>query len=102
MVMSQKIKIKTVISKAQKNKKTPLNKVNNTYLTLINNAMSKKYYTRIFYKESWGFWIFKRYSFYIQDKDESITEVHVDKSTWGAYNIGDYYIRYEDKKSSRI
>lgn len=46
---------------------------------------------KIYYKESWGFWIFKRYSFYVQDEFEGLTEYIVDKNTWNRYNIGDTY-----------
>ena len=46
---------------------------------------------KIYYKEYWGFWIFKGYSFYVQDEQESLTEIIVDKSTWESYDIGDTY-----------
>jgi len=45
---------------------------------------------RIIHKVKWGFWFFKRYSFYVEDKGEGITEVFVDKKTWENYGIGDY------------
>ena len=46
---------------------------------------------KIYYKETWGFWIFKRYSFYVQDEQEGLTEILVDKNTWQSYDIGDTY-----------
>ena len=46
---------------------------------------------KIYYKESWGFWFFKRYSFYVEDELEGLTEIIVDKKTWENYNIGDIY-----------
>ena len=46
---------------------------------------------KIYFKESWGFWIFKYYSFYVEDSNEGLTEILIDKNTWNRYNIGDYY-----------
>lgn len=46
---------------------------------------------KIYYKETWGFWIFKRYSFYVRDEQEGLTEILVDKNTWQSYDIGDTY-----------
>jgi hypothetical protein len=46
---------------------------------------------KIYHKDVWGFWIFKRYSFYVEDESESLTEILVDKKTWMWYNIGDKY-----------
>ena len=46
---------------------------------------------KIYYKESWGFWIFKYYSFYVEDSNEGLTEILIDKNTWNRYNIGDTY-----------
>jgi hypothetical protein len=46
---------------------------------------------KIYHKESWGFWIFTRYSFYTEDEWGGLTEVLVDKDTWNRYNIGDKY-----------
>ena len=46
---------------------------------------------KIYHKDVWGFWIFKRYSLYLEAKNEALTEVLVDKTTWEFYNIGDYY-----------
>ena len=49
---------------------------------------------KIYYKESWGFWIFKRYSFYVEDELEGLTEVLVSKDEWLKYKIGDTYEIY--------
>ena len=46
---------------------------------------------KIIHKDECGFWIFKRYSFIIEDQDEGLTEVVVDKQTYDGYNIGDKY-----------
>lgn len=46
---------------------------------------------KVIYKETWGFWIFKRYSMIIEDENESLTEIIVDKATFKKYNIGDEY-----------
>jgi hypothetical protein len=46
---------------------------------------------KIYFKETWGFWFFKRYSFYVQDEQEGLTEILVDKNTWQSYDIGDPY-----------
>jgi len=46
---------------------------------------------KIYYKETWGFWFFKRYSFYVEDEQEGLTEILVDKNTWLSYDIGDPY-----------
>jgi hypothetical protein len=45
---------------------------------------------RIISKDKWGFWIFVRYSFIVEDQNDSITEIVVDKSRWEKYTIGDY------------
>jgi hypothetical protein len=47
---------------------------------------------KIYHKDVWSFWIFKRYSIYIEDEFHSLTEVLVDKQTWERYNIGDIYV----------
>jgi hypothetical protein len=46
---------------------------------------------KIYHKDVWGFWIFKRYSLYVESPNEGLTEILVDKSTWEFYNVGDYY-----------
>lgn len=46
---------------------------------------------KIYHKDAWGFWIFKRYSLYVVDDLEGLTEILVDKTTWEFYNVGDYY-----------
>lgn len=58
----------------------------------------KDKYSKVYYKDIWGFWIFKRYSLYVEDKTEGVTEVLVDKVTWELYNIGD---RYEIPRTTR-
>jgi hypothetical protein len=45
---------------------------------------------RIIGKDKWGFWFFTRYSFYVEDKDEGITEVFVNRETWEDFGVGDY------------
>jgi hypothetical protein len=45
---------------------------------------------RIVHKDKRGFWIFTKYYFYIEDKDEGLTEVFVDKQTWEEFDVGDY------------
>jgi len=64
--------------------------------------MKNKHYMKIYHKDSWGFWIFTRHSLYVQDEEESLTELIVDKSTWSAYNVGDYYTKHEDKEKARV
>jgi hypothetical protein len=46
---------------------------------------------KIYHKDVWGFWFFKRYSFYVEDESEGLTEILVDKNTWMRYNVGDFY-----------
>jgi hypothetical protein len=46
---------------------------------------------KIYHKDVWGFLFFKRYSFYVEDEDQSLTEILVDKDTWDLYNTGDVY-----------
>ena len=46
---------------------------------------------KIIHKDVCGFWIFKRYSMIVEDKNEGLTEVIVDKATYERYNIGDKY-----------
>jgi hypothetical protein len=46
---------------------------------------------KIYHKDAWGFWFLKRYSFYVEDESEGLTEILVDKYTWMKYNVGDYY-----------
>jgi hypothetical protein len=45
----------------------------------------------IYYKDVWGFWFLKRYSFYVEDESGGLTEILVDINTWVRYNIGDSY-----------
>ena len=59
--------------------------------------MNRKNNLKVYHKDSWGFWIFARYSLYVQDADDGLTELLVDKNTWSRYNIGDYYIKHEGK-----
>jgi hypothetical protein len=46
---------------------------------------------KIYHKDVWGFWFFKRYSFYVEDESEGLIEILVDKNTWLRYNVGDFY-----------
>jgi len=46
---------------------------------------------KIIHKDKCGFWIFVRYSMIVEDDDEGLTEVVVDKYTYMNYNIGDTY-----------
>ena len=46
---------------------------------------------KIYQKDVWGFWIFKRYSLFLEDDTEGLREILVDKKTWEFYNVGDYY-----------
>ena len=46
---------------------------------------------KIYHKDAWGFWIFKRYSLYVEDELEGLTEVLVTKDDWLKYKIGDLY-----------
>ena len=47
---------------------------------------------KIIEKSFCGFWIFKnRYSLILEDENEGLTEVIVDKDTYNNYNIGDAY-----------
>ena len=46
---------------------------------------------KIYHKDVWGFWFFKRYSLYVEDESEGLMEVMVDKYTWMQYDVGDYY-----------
>lgn len=51
----------------------------------MNNKM------RIIHKSNWGFWISSRYSFILEDEEESLTEIVVNKKTFNKFNVGDYY-----------
>jgi hypothetical protein len=46
---------------------------------------------KIIHKDKWNFWPFKRYSFYLESKDESLIEVSVSKQVWEKFNIGDSF-----------
>jgi hypothetical protein len=46
---------------------------------------------KIYHKDVWGFWIFARYSFFLEDELEGLIEVTVDKNTWMRYDVGDFY-----------
>jgi len=47
---------------------------------------------KIIHKDTCGFWIFKnRYSMIVEDENEGLTEIVVDKETFNKYNIGDTY-----------
>jgi hypothetical protein len=47
---------------------------------------------KIYHKDVWGFWFLKRYSLYVEDEEQSLTEIPVDKDTWSMYNVGDIYV----------
>ena len=58
---------------------------------------------KIIHKDVCGFWIFKnRYSMIIEDENEGLTEVLVDKQTFNRYNIGDIYEKISWRKSRPI
>ena len=46
---------------------------------------------KIYHKDAWGFWIFKRYSLFLEDENEGLTEITVDRKTWEYCKIGDFY-----------
>ena len=46
---------------------------------------------KIIHKDKCGFWIFVRYSMIVEDENEGLTEVIVDKKTFNIYNVGDNY-----------
>jgi hypothetical protein len=46
---------------------------------------------KIIHKDYWGFWIFKRYSFILENEEESLTEIVVKKEVWEKWNVGDLY-----------
>jgi hypothetical protein len=56
---------------------------------------------KIYHKDVWRFLFFKRYSFYVEDENQSLTEIEVDKNTWDLYNVGDVYeeFKLEEKVS---
>ncbi len=47
---------------------------------------------KIYHKDAWGFWFLKRYSFYVESEEQSLTEITVDRDTWNMYNVGDIYV----------
>jgi len=46
---------------------------------------------KIIQKDCWGFWIFKRYSFILEDEEEGLTEVVVPKYIWENSSVGNYF-----------
>ena len=46
---------------------------------------------KIIHKDKWGFWFFKRYTFIVEDEDESLTELNVSKDKWMRFKVGDFY-----------
>ena len=58
---------------------------------------------KIIEKSFCGFWIFEnRYSMIVEDENEGLTDVIVDKSTFERYNIGDKYEKISWTKSGGI
>lgn len=47
---------------------------------------------KIYHKDTWGFWFFRRYSFYVGDEFDSLSEILVDKNIWIKHNVGDYFV----------
>lgn len=47
---------------------------------------------KIYHKDSWGFWIFRRFSLYVEDAEGNLTEVLVDRKTWNSSDAGDKYV----------
>jgi hypothetical protein len=48
-------------------------------------------FMKIINKSNWGFWIFSRYSFILENDEEGLTEIVVNKKTFDKFNVGDYY-----------
>lgn len=46
---------------------------------------------KIIHKDRVGFWFLVRYSFILEDEDEGLTEMVVNKQTWQRFDVGDYY-----------
>ena len=46
---------------------------------------------KIIHKDKWGFWIFTRYTFIVEDEEGSLTEVTAPKDVWIRHEVGDYY-----------
>ena len=46
---------------------------------------------KVIHKDKCGFWILVRYSMIIEDENEGLTEVIVNKETFDNYNVGDKY-----------
>ncbi len=46
---------------------------------------------KIIYKDKWGFWFLARYTFILEDEEESLTELVVSKEQWLKFNVGDFY-----------
>lgn len=46
---------------------------------------------KIIHKDKWGFWFFKRYTFILEDEEESLTEIVVKRDVWLRFDVGDYY-----------
>ena len=58
---------------------------------MMKNTKTCNFMNKIIHKDAWGFWIFTRYSMILEDENEGLTEVLVDKQTFNNYNIGDTY-----------
>jgi len=46
---------------------------------------------KIIQKDKIGFWFLVRYSFYLEDECEGLTEIVVKKDIWEKFDVGDYY-----------
>ena len=46
---------------------------------------------KIIHKDKWGFWFLTRYTFIVEDEEESLTELNVSKDKWMRFNVGDFY-----------
>ncbi len=57
---------------------------------------------KVIHKDKCGFWILVRYSMIVEDENEGLTEVIVDKETFNKYNVGDNYEKISWTTSRRI
>ena len=58
---------------------------------LINLENHMNNFMKIIHKSNWGFWIFSRYSFILENEEEGLDEIVIDKKTWNNFEIGDFY-----------
>lgn len=107
---TKKLKFKNapneLINRALSQENFAKNEYKDAKFRLRDKLEKRKLKMRIYNKDSYGFWIFKCYYFYLENDDTgALKEMNVDKKTWDKFDVGDYldahymqFFKYNNRK----